>query len=889
MSHRLALLPAPWRALALAALLSVALGGATLEWLTPRSAAPARIASSPLSQQERSHLPTGALGALSAVLGAREHSYAVTPRAGGLRAMDAPQRLQADFRPVGVLLRSGGVRVALSLRAAGYGRSLRALGQVSPSASANHVLYARGALSEWYVNGPLGLEQGFTLARALAPRAGGPLTLSLALSSNAHPTLGAAGSLLLGRGGGSSLRYGAPAASDAQGHALHSWLELHGGRLLLRVDASSARYPLRIDPLIQQGEKLTGAGSVGESGLGRGVALSGDGNTALVGGAGDGGGVGAAWVFTRSGTTWTQQAELKGAEAGGKAAFGSSVSLSSDGNTALVGAPHDSGEPGAAWVFTRSGSAWSAQGTKLTGSEEIGESEFGDSVALSSDGSTALIGGWGDNISIGAAWVFSRSGSAWSQQGAKLTGAGEIGTGEFGYSVALSFDGNTAMIGSFTGEGAWAFTRSGSTWSQQGTKLTATGEIGEGDFGSSVSLSSDGNTALIGASHDNGGAGAAWSFTRSGSTWSQQGTKITGGGELGKGYVGESAALSGDGNTALIGGLGDNGLIGAAWVFTRSGSAWSQQGSKLTGGGEVGEGRFATSVALSLDGVTALIGAPSDASGLGAAWPFSSGVTAPSVTSVTPGEGPAGGGTSVTIAGTNFTGASAVRFGSANAASFKVTSASSITAVSPAGAATVDVTVTTSGGTSIVNSADHFTYIPAGPAPTVNGISPNGGPVGGGTVVTIKGTSLTGATSVKFGSVQAASFTVKSATSISAVSPAGQAGTVDLTVTTPGGTSALVPKDRFSYAPTVSGVSPSTGPKAGGTEVTVTGTGFALGTGATSFKFGGAVAKKVSCTSSTTCLVRAPSARTTGAVDVTAKVAGASSAKNPPADSFTYA
>ena len=100
-------------------------------------------------------------------------------------------------------------------------------------------------------------------------------------------------------------------------------------------------------------------------------------------------------------------------------------------------------------MFTRSGSTWTQQGAKLhRPSGEIGEGEFGYSVALSGDGNTALIGGPGDNAKVGAAWVFTRSGSTWTQQGAKLTGSGETGAGEFGAtSVALSSDGNTALIG----------------------------------------------------------------------------------------------------------------------------------------------------------------------------------------------------------------------------------------------------------------------------------------------------------------------------------------------------------------------------------------------------------------------------------------------------------
>ena len=269
-------------------------------------------------------------------------------------------------------------------------------------------------------------------------------------------------------------------------------------------------------------------------------------------------------------------------------------------------------------MFTRTGTTWTQQGPKLTGKAEkrARAGEFGDSVALSSNGSTALIGGYRDNAAIGAAWVFTRTGTTWTQQGAKLVAKSgeEGGPGEFGESVALSAEGNTALIGApATNYGivsrygaAWVFTRSGSTWTQQGAEIqNPSGEIGEGEFGFSVALSGEGNTALIGGPGDNTNVGAVWVFTRSGSTWTQQGEKLTGKEEVGEGQFGFSVALSSNGNTALVGGPDDNKNVGAAWVFTRSGSTWTQQGTKLTGNGETGEGQFGYSVALSSSGNTA--------------------------------------------------------------------------------------------------------------------------------------------------------------------------------------------------------------------------------------------------------------------------------------------
>jgi hypothetical protein len=403
-------------------------------------------------------------------------------------------------------------------------------------------------------------------------------------------------------------------------------------------------------PLFQQGPKLTGGEESGEGRFGRTVAVSTDGDTALVGGPRDSGEAGAVWVFTRTGFTWTQQAKLTGGEESGAGHFGRGVALSADGNTALVGAPNDEGG-GAAWVFTRSGSTWTQQ-AKLTGAGESGSGWFGQSVALSANGDTALIGGYVDHSDTGAAWVFERSGagagSTWEQQGAKLTGGGEeSGEGEFGWSVALSAEGDTALIGGRKDDGgigaAWVFARSGvaagGTWAQQGVKLTGGGEeSGEGEFGQSVALSAEGDTALIGGYHDDSGDGAAWVFARSGSgadaSWAQQGTKLTGAGEVGRGYFGDAVALTPDGGTGLIGGVRDDEQRGAAWLFTRpgadAGGSWMQQGEKLTGGTEEsGNGEFGWSVALSGDGDTALVGGIRDSDWAGALWVFGNEPPAP--------------------------------------------------------------------------------------------------------------------------------------------------------------------------------------------------------------------------------------------------------------------
>jgi hypothetical protein len=396
-------------------------------------------------------LPVPLRGLVSGTLGRSDRAFWARRAGTGFVLVNGTQGFSARFSDSGVRVSARGGRLALSLAGVGYGSSSRPPGSWAPSADGNRVSYADGALTQWFENGPLGLEQGFTLRAPPAGAARGPLTIALRVAGSLRARLVGGGEAVdfIAPGGGVVLRYVGLRATDGRGRVLDAWLDPTGGRLLVRVDARGARYPLRIDPFVQQGRKLVGTGAVGVDGLGAGqgwsVALSADGDTALVGGPNDNSGKGAVWVFTRSGKTWTQQGrKLVGTGAPANADQGGSVALSGDGDTALVGGD---GGKGAVWVFTRSGKTWTQQGPKLVGTGAVGSANQGSSVALSSDGDTALIGGYDDNGGLGAVWVFTRSGSTWTQQGRKLVGGGAVGYAFGGTSVALSGDGNTALVG----------------------------------------------------------------------------------------------------------------------------------------------------------------------------------------------------------------------------------------------------------------------------------------------------------------------------------------------------------------------------------------------------------------------------------------------------------
>ncbi len=253
---------------------------------------------------------------------------------------------------------------------------------------------------------------------------------------------------------------------------------------------------------------------------------------------------------------------------------------------------------------------------------------------------------------------------------------------------------------------------------------------------------------------------------------------------------------------------------------------------------------------------------------------------APTVTGVSPATGPLAGGNSVVISGANLGSATAVDFGG-TPATVTADSASSITATAPAESiGTVDVTVTTAGGTSVTSPADQYTY---GLGPSVSSVAPASGPLSGGTSVVISGANLGSATAVDFGGTPA-TVTADSASSITATAPPGATGTVDVTVTTPDGTSATSAGDQFTYvpAPTVSGVSPASGPLSGSTGVVISGTD--LGS-ATAVDFGGTAAT-VTADTGTSITATAP-AGSVGTVDVTVTTVGGTSATST-ADQFTY-
>ncbi|EYF01444.1 Hypothetical protein CAP_8277 [Chondromyces apiculatus DSM 436] len=390
---------------------------------------------------------------------------------------------------------------------------------------------------------------------------------------------------------------------------------------------------------VQQGKLVAGDGAPDDQ-LGVSVALSGD--TAVVGAYRDddsGSASGAAYVFVRSGGSWTQQAKLLAAGGAADDYFGISVAISGD--TVVVGSYGDDDhgpESGSAYVFVRSGGSWTQQ-AKLLAPDGAALDYFGTSVAVSGD--TAVVGAYLDDDSesgSGSAYVFVRSGGSWTQQ-AKLLAADGEGLDCFGSSVAVS--GDTAVVGAFReGENgplsgaAYVFARTGNLWAQQ-QKLVAADGAANDYFGGSVAVSGD--TAIVGAyGDDDSGAdsGSGYVFARAGGTWTQQ-QKLVAAGGAAQDSFGSSVAVSGD--TAVVGAYlhRSSGVrTGAAYMFARSGGSFTQHDELVASDGAADD-FFGSAVAVSGD--AALVGAYGDDDAgtfSGSAYAFA----------LTPGAGGGGGG-----------------------------------------------------------------------------------------------------------------------------------------------------------------------------------------------------------------------------------------------------
>lgn len=591
-------------------------------------------APSPAAGKERPptvvEAPTAALRAayIATVQSDAGAEYAFQSVAGRTAGENSGQRLTASLSAAGVrvtpavAVEAGPVPgLALTLSGLGCAGAVSPVAAVEPQTRRNRAEYVRPAVTEWYVNGPLGLEQGFTLAQP--PRCAPATGIELEVSTGPEVTAQLHGSgpaessyvELLDSSHKTWLRYSDVFASDARGRALSTRLAVVNGRIRLSIDDTDAAYPVTIDPLIWTvQQQLLGGDTAAGDFFGRAVAVSG--TTAVVGAfqANLPGktGAGAAYVFVRSGTLWSEQQKLVAADAAQDAAFGFAVAVSGD--TAVIGAPGATAAgkatAGAAYVYVRSGTTWTQQ-QKLTASDAAVDDELGDSVAI--DGDTVLAGADFADVAAkadaGAAYVFVRSGTSWTQQ-QKLTSSDGSDGDHLGQAVSLS--GGTAALGApyadaagkTSAGAAYVFVRAGTSWTQQ-QKLAAADAAADDGLGSAVSLGSD--LLLAGAptadAPGKADAGAAYVFVRAGTSWTQQQKLAATAPAAGDGFGG---AVAVSGSTALISADAAGGS-GAVYVFTRAAMTFTPLQS-LTSPMGAKDGSFGRGLAI--DGDNAVAGAP---------------------------------------------------------------------------------------------------------------------------------------------------------------------------------------------------------------------------------------------------------------------------------------
>jgi len=594
-----------------------------------------------------SRLPLAARGPVSAAVASHDPSYRISRSASGLTARNPAQGLQLRFSSAGVGVRTGTGELRLGLRAVGRGEIARRLGPVEPNVSApNRTVYRRAGLSEWYANGPLGLEQGFTLQRRPAGR--GELSFTVGLSGSL-----AAGAIQHGQTVSfGPLVYRGLAVTDARGRTLPARMQLVRGRLVITVADRAARYPVRVDPFFQAAELLASDGKAGDN-LGASVAVSG--NTIVAGTPYHtvGGNLyqGAVYVFTEPSGGWstaTQTAELTASDGVANDNLGWSVAVSGD--TIVAGAiNYNGGQPGqgAVYVFAEPDGGWTnaTQTAELTASDGAANDNLGWSVAV--NGPTITAGApshaVGLNDTQGAVYVYTKPAGGWTNatQSAELTASGGAAADQLGSSVAISADTIAAgspqrTVGGNADQGAvYVFAEPGGGWTDatQTAELTASDGAAYDALGWTVAVSGD--TIAAGAPlrtvGNNGAQGTVYVYTKPGGGWTDatQTAELTASDGAASDQLGSSVTVSDDTITAGAPQRTVSGHVaqGTVYVYTKPGGGWTDatETAELTASdGKAGD-ELGSSVAIS--GSTIAASSPRRTSNRGALYVFSSGLS----------------------------------------------------------------------------------------------------------------------------------------------------------------------------------------------------------------------------------------------------------------------
>ncbi len=565
-------------------------------------------------------------------------------RNGDVQLLNPVQRLKAHIDGHGIHLKAANGRtLKMQLTHFGFNGRLK-----TPQPANVHIHGVRvdvvhdPDLNEWFINTPVGIEQGFSLMRAFdEPHAGAisaahhRFELHFKLDGDLIPQASATGLDFIDASGRVQMHYHQLLAFDADHRILPARFELAGNQLKLVVDTADAVYPVTIDPLFSSEQELTASDAAAEDQFGSAVAV--DADTIVIGAplvnSGTSQDTGAVYVFVRDPETgdFTELQRLIGVDTTANDKFGSAVDV--DGNTIVVGAPEDDSatltDSGSVYVFVRDPSTGNfTQQQKLESADAAAQDFFGSSVYI--EGNTLVVGAPrkndGTSTAAGAAYVFTRdpdnATDPWSEQ-QKLMADDASAEDEFGRSVTLN--GSTLVVGApldnlgtvFDAGSLYVFerdqTRSVDPWTQD-QKLTASDSSAGDRLGFSVSI--DGNTILAGAPRaDSTGFtedGAAYIFTRaSADTDFSEDQIINPVFPNSDAQFGTSVFV--EGSTAIIGAPGARFLTstdaGAAYHFTRNplSGTWRQQ-QGLAGSSPQAQAEFGGAVGL--DAATTVIGSP---------------------------------------------------------------------------------------------------------------------------------------------------------------------------------------------------------------------------------------------------------------------------------------
>jgi hypothetical protein len=365
------------------------------------------------------------------------------------------------------------------------------------------------------------------------------------------------------------------------------------------------------------------------------VAISGDGTKVVVGShaeeASTGSGHrGAAYIYTLSDGSWSQTAKLLASDQSGtNASFGVSQAMNSDGTKVIIGAQAQGGW-GAAYIYTYSSGSWSQEGSTLLASDKQADDQFGQSVSMNSDGTRVIVGAFWEaegGSTAGAAYVFAYNGTSWAQED-KLVASDAQSGDWFGEAVSMSSDGTRVVVGArleASSKGAaYVFNFSSGSW-DTGTKIPVPSDIVAGDYlGQTVSISGDGTKVLIGAPADHSSSadsGSVYVFTYNGSSWVQE-VKLTAATPGANAQFGMgSVSMNSDGTKIIVGEYQDYGSRGAAHIFTYSSGSWDS-GLKIVPTSRTSSGVFGAGAAMSSDGTRVIVGEHENGVGKGSAYIF---------------------------------------------------------------------------------------------------------------------------------------------------------------------------------------------------------------------------------------------------------------------------